>query len=252
MRSKGWILVSVVVCLLLFQGCISYLKDSRSYFFNEEKVFNRYYLTLLKFSSSADILGIIQQGEGELISQSESVVASWGKELDNSILWFNMVAFDEEDLMARRKYAFFINEKVKGFSVVPAKKLRFDTEMVLDAEVVEEPYANENQKRIAILRVVLDNFNTDIIEITADSQILKSSSMLVKQVLNTILVKLDQSPALAARLNGLKGMSFDHITLGDAKIRMLIEGDIVKVKIKVGKDWFNQQGFEKHPDVINM
>jgi hypothetical protein len=130
--------------------------------------------------------------------------------------------------------------------------MRFDVEAVLDAEVIEEPYANENEKRIKILRVVLEGFNKDILQISTDSQVLKSSSMMVKQVLNIILVQLDQSPALAARLSGLKGMSFDHTTLGPGRVRMVLAEDIVKVKIKVGKDWFGRQRFEKHPDVINM
>ena len=85
-----------------------------------------------------------------------------------------------------------------------------------------------------------------------DGQALRSSSMMVKQALNTILVQLDQSPALAARLSGPKGMSFDHMTLGPGRIRMVVIEDIVKVKIKVGKDWFGRQKFEEHLDVIAM
>ncbi len=33
---------------------------------------------------------------------------------------------------------------------------------------------------------------------------------------------------------------------------MVLTEEIVKVKIKVGKDWFGRQRFEKHPDVIDM
>ena len=244
MKSKAWLFAVAAGCVVFSQGC--------QYFVDESKIFNRYFCTVLKFSTSADILNIIQEGEKELVSQSESVVASWAQAQRGSVLWFNMVAFDEEELTAVRKYAFLANEKVKGYYIVPAKKMRFDAETVLDAEIIEEPYATENERRIKTLKVVLESFNKDILQISMDSQVLKSSSMMVKQVLNIILVQLDQSPALAARLSELKGMSFDHTTLGPGRVRMVYTEDIVKVKVKVGKDWFGRQRFEKHPDVINM
>ena len=244
MKSKAWLFAVAAGCMAVLQGC--------QYFVDESEIFNRYYFTVLKFSTSADILNVIQEGEKELVSQSESVVASWAQAQKGSVLWFNMVAFDEEELTAVRKYGFLVNEKVKGYYVVPARKMRFDVEAVLGAEIIEEPYANENEKRIKILRAVLESFNKDILQISMDSQVLRSSSMMVKQVLNIILVQLDQSPALAARLSGLKGMSFDHTTLGPGRVRMVLTEDIVKVKIKVGKDWFGRQRFEEHPDVINM
>ena len=250
--------VCLVFCCLASSGCpyvaedIQYVNQRvQSHFVDESEIFNRYYFTVLKSSTSADILNVIQEGE-ELVSQSESVVASWSQAQEGSVLWFNMVAFDEEELTAVRKYGFLANEKVKGFYVVPARKMRFDVEAVLDAEIIEEPYANENEKRIKILRDVLESFNKDILQISMDSQVLRSSSMMVKQVLNSILVQLGESPALAARLSELKGMSFDHTTLGAGRVRMVLIEDIVKVKIKVGKDWFGRQSFEEHPDVINM
>ncbi len=259
MRFKSRLIsVSLVFCCLALSGCPYIAEDIQhgkwrvqSHFVKESEIFNRYSSTVLKLSTSADILNIIQEGE-EFVSQSESVVASWAGVKKGSLLWFNMVAFDEEELTAVRKYGFLANEKVKGFYVVPARKLRFDAAAVLDAEIIEEPYANENEKRIKILKVVLESFSKDMLQISMDSQVLRSSSMMVKQVLNTILVQLDQSPALAARLSGLKGMSFDHMMLGPGRIRMVVIEDVVKVKIKVGKDWFGRQRFEEHPDVIAM
>ena len=52
-------------------------------------------------------------------------------------------------------------------------------------------------------------------------------------------------------------MKFDHMMLGESYMRMLIEGDIVKVKIKAGKVWFKDywikdRPFEEHPDVKHM
>jgi len=132
------------------------------------------------------------------------------------------------------------------------QRLRFDAELVLDLKILEEPYADRNALRIAILREILTRFSEDAGELTFDSRTLMSASMMVKQVLNIVLTKLEQSPALAIHLPKMGGLDFDHMNFGPGRIRMLIEDDIVKVKVKVGKDWFNQQLFERHPDVVNM
>lgn len=260
MKPKAFLIsVYLFFCFLALSGCPYVAEDGRyvrswfqSHFVDESKIFDRFYSTRLKYSTSADILNVIQDDENELVSQSESVVASWGEARECSVLWFNMVTFDEEELTAVRKYGFLVNEKAKGFHLVPEEKMRLDAEVVLSAEIIEEPYANENEKRIKILRTVLESFSKDMPQISMDSQVLKSSSMMVKQVLNTVLVQLDQSPALAVKLSRLKGMSFDHMTFGPGRIRMVLTKDIVKVKIKVGKGWLGLDKFEKHPDVINM
>ena len=43
-----------------------------------------------------------------------------------------------------------------------------------------------------------------------------------------------------------------HPTLGESYIRMLIEADVVKIKIKCGKAWFSKEPFEEQADVIYM
>ena len=218
----------------------------------DSRVFDRYYMTTLKFSTSADVLGRIQQDPAEFLSQSESVIASWGQKWSGSALWFNMVAFDEDQLTAVRKYAFLANEKAKSFYVLPAQSLRFDAQIVLDEKLLEEPYANENERRIAILRSTLSAFRQDIGQLTFDSQTLTSASMMVNRTLNTITVKLDQSPALAVTLPDLTGLDFLHPTLGKGRARMLINGDLVKLKVKVGTGWLKRQRFHTHPDVKSM
>jgi hypothetical protein len=232
------------MCTLLLTGCRSFNAD--------EQVFSRYYLTTLKLSRSADILPVIVEEQRELLSQSESVVASWGQNKKGSTLWFNMIAFDEESLAAARKYCFAVYEKARTFYLKPIQRLRFDAQIVLDEQTINHPYAGTNEKRIAVLKKILADFKQDAAQLTFDSQTLHSASMMVNQALNTIVYKLDASPALAAKLSGYPGLDFDHMTLGPGKVRMLIENDIAKIKIKIGKYWFNKQNFEHHPDVINM
>ena len=241
---------AMVLCMAL-SGCGA-MSDVNRFFIGDAHIFDRYELTKLKQSTSSDVLSIIQDSKTELLTQSESIVASWGEKKKGSVLWFNMVAFHEEDLTAARKYSFVANERAKGYFVKPMQRLRFDAELILNLEILEEPYADRNAMRIAILREVLARFSEDAGELTFDSRTLLSGSMMVKRVLNIVLTKLEQSPALAIHLPEMGGLDFDHMNFGPGRIRMLIEDDIVKVKAKVGKDWFNMQLFGTHPDVVNM
>ncbi len=241
--------------LLLLASAVGFLSGCSSRV-SEEPIFDRYYLTTLKFSLSSDILDIIREGETEILSQNESVVASWGEDAAQGAFWFNMVVFDEEELTAVRKYAFFVDERLPsawrpGIFVEPSK-LRFDGEYVFDAETLEEPYANDNVKKIAILRAALGKYADDAGQLATDSQVLNVSTMMVKRAINTVLTKLDASPGLAVRLDEVGGLAFDHMLLDKSRIRMLIEGDIVKIKVKCGNSWFMWKDFAEHPDVINM
>ncbi len=76
--------------------------------------------------------------------------------------------------------------------------------------------------------------------------------MLVSQVAQSIKTVLLSSPANAQLLDEPGGMEFDHISMGQSRVKMLIRDDVVKVKVKCGKGWFKREAFEDHPDVINM
>ncbi len=241
MKYKNLCLTVAIVCCIVLAGCQETIPD--------RDVFGRYYLTTLKFSTSADVLNVIADNEKELLSQSQSVIASYGQEEDAEELWFNMVAFDEAELAAVRKYAFLVDESTGPYVMARKRKLRFDARAVVDAKVMAEPFENENARSIAILRDVRDKFSNDIGQLTFDSADLNSAAMLIKHVFDTILVKLDSSPAAAARLAGEAGMEFDHMNLGKGHVRMVRQGDIVSVKIKIGQA---AKRFEKQPDVKNM
>jgi len=218
-----------------------------------EPVFDRYHSTTLKLSTSADVLAMVQEPETELLSQSESVVAAWGVEgKKERTHWFNMVAFDEEQMNAVRKYGFILEERHWGWNVSPAPALRLDAAMVMDAEGLDAAYVGNNEKQVEILKAAKEAFDRDALELTFDSRPLRNSTDMVKQALKSILLKLDRSPAYAVNLPLYEGMAFDHPTLGESRIRMLIEGDIVKIKIKAGKHWFSKEPFEEQDDVLYM
>jgi hypothetical protein len=235
--SKRFFLTVAMGCCIVFAGCDLFTSYER--YKGDRWLLDRYDRIILKQSSSAEVLSVIQQ-ENDFLSQSESVVAAWSDKRKGSMLWFSAAAFDEELLTAKRKYSFVADERIKGYWTIPAQKLRFDAEVVLDPKVLAEPYANENAKRIAILKQLLKDYNADLIQLTADSQTLTSGSMMARRAVNTVITKLDQNPAYAIKLDEPNGLDFDHIILGKARARLVITDDIAALTIKVGTTYFNR------------
>lgn len=241
MKSKNLCLVVALVCCGLFSGCEETMKD--------RDVLGRYNVTTLKVTTAADVLGSVGSKDEELVCHTASVVASWGQDEDAEMLWFNVVAFDEDHLTAMRKYALLIKE-TGGASLMGLKpQFRFDGQSAGNIQLLTEPYENENVRMIAILKDIHSSFKGDTKQVVLEDGDLTSGVWLAKHVFATILTKLDMSPALASRLSSEYGMAFDHMTLGPGRIRMLIRDDVVTVKIKVGE---NSAGFESHTDVKKM
>ncbi len=237
--SKGENFLSGFFCFLLvtfclFCGCsvVEYFQREEPPFY--EQIYAVYDSTSLNMSSAADVLGMINLPEYELLSQSKKVVASAGQKKKGYKSWFNMVAFDENDSTAKRKYLLIVDEKPKILFVSPRENLSFDCEMVVESEVLDKPYADERTRRIAVLKNVLENFRSDIAEVSQDNKMLNNSGMMVNQAMGTVLVKLESSPALASRLHEPAGLLFDHVSFGKGKIQMVITYDIVTVKIRQG------------------
>ena len=226
------LLVVICCCALCSCSVVEYFRPEKPPY--DEELSASYYQTKLKESSSADVLATIHRPEYELLSQSKSVVASLGQKKKGHEIWFNMVAFDENKLAAKRKYFFVVDEKPKSLWIAPRRSLLFDGEMVLEKEVLDKPYANENARRIAILKRVLENVRKDIDELAQDNKMLDICGMLINQTLETVLQRLDESPVLASKLSDANGVDFDHITLGKGSIVMGITDDIVTVETKIG------------------
>ena len=179
--------------------------------------------------------------EAELISHSDNVVVSLGQSKDGYKSWFNMVTFQENELNAVRKYFFFVDDKARSFELSPSRGLSFDCEMVIGEEMLSEPGTAENARRIAMLRNVLDNFHKDIAELRDDTEapdqenkMLDICRMLINQAFEVVLRELDSSPVLATRLSQAGGVEFDHINFDKGKIQMVVGGNIVRVKIRLG------------------
>ncbi|MBN1393270.1 MAG: hypothetical protein JW947_10775 [Sedimentisphaerales bacterium] len=192
-----------------------------------------YNKTEMKESTSADVLGAITK-EDELLSQSKSVVASQGIKKKGHKLWLTMVTFDENTSMAKRKCFFIVDEKAESVPFITRRRLDFDIETVLEGKVLEEPYANENARRIAILSKVLEDTRRDIDEVAPDNKMIVICGGLINQTLSTVLQKLKDSPVLATKLSGKSGLGFEHITIGKGKIVMNVTDDIAAVRVRSG------------------
>jgi len=214
----------------------------------DPNIYESYNKIKLKQSGALSVLPIIHRSDSDLLSQSRSVVASSGKSESGYKTWFNMVAFDENKLTAKRKYFFWVDEKVKRlpdgrkrFLMEPKQGLMFDSQIVLGKAALKKRYRSENTAQIAILRYMLESLRRDIAELSggssetgSDNKNLTVSGLLINQVFSAILYTLDNSPAQAATLGEESGVEFNHMSFGKGKIRMLAEDDIVTVKIRLG------------------
>lgn len=199
-----------------------------------KQIYTQYRQTTLKQSTSADVLSRFGTPKYALLSQSKSIAALGGTTKEGHKIWFNMVTFDENDLMAKRKYYFISNERPKQLFVEPWEGLDFGCQMVLSKEILGEPYADENARRIAILKKVDADTRKDTSEIGADNAMLSLGGMMAGQGMESLLTKLDASPALAVRLSEPNGLEFEHINFDKGKLRMVIDNDIVTVKMRLG------------------
>ena len=194
--------------------------------------------TKTKKSLTLDVLPKMGRSKDELLSQSESVVASLGQGKDGYKTWFTMVAFHEYELSVVRKYFFVVDERVHNRA---RRGLRFDSETLLDKEELDNIRLAKGARQVAVLKNVLDNLQKDAAGLMSDvnapgqnNRMLDISVMLVKQVCETALLDLDRSPALAAKLSDPNGVEFDHLNFGAGKIRVQAEGNTVVVKIRLG------------------
>ncbi len=230
-----------VLCLCALCGCS--IPDQADFASPGDRTLSTAYRkTELKETTSADVLALITEPDEEtqeepaqgLISQTKNIIALQGTNKKGYKLWFDMITFDENELTAKRKSFFVVDEKTESLLIWPRRRLAFKSEMVLDPKLLNEPYANDDARQIAILKQVAEDMRKDIAEVAVDNKRMGICGMLINQTLGTVLYRLERSPVLTSRMNDLdSGLQFDHLTLGKGKIMMCIYEDIVKVKIKI-------------------
>ena len=233
-------------------GCsaVSSSATSKNRIFEQEELSAPYDRIVLKKSLTLDALPKIRRSqsepgsplaENETVSHSDRIVASLGQSPDGYSTWFNMVTFHQYRLNVIRKYFFAVEDRAGNLRTRARRGLRFDCEMVLGREVLGESYKSENERQIAIMRYVLDLARRDIKELGDDVDVpgqynkqLDVCGMLINQMFETVLVKLDASPILAMRLSRDGGLEFDHINFNKGTVRMVVAEDTVAVKVRFG------------------
>jgi hypothetical protein len=242
LKISNYLLFWIIVASVLFYAGCGVLKEPLERVRPEPKPYTSqlpraYNKIWLNRSTSGDVLEVIKQNKQEFVSQSESVVASYGEKKETYQFWLTMVAFDEEEFTATRKYFLAVDEKPWHIAA-EGQKMRFDADMILDEETLSEAYTSENQKRIAILKKVLGNTRDDITQIRQDSRIPDAGGMMINQTLERILYILNQSPALAEKLDQPSGLEFDHPTMGKGRVGLKLEDEsVAKVRIRIGRLW---------------
>jgi hypothetical protein len=239
MSAKAIRLAVLVLCGLI-AGCavVGFFTPERAP--SNEHIYAIYRQMTLKQSSSADILTLFGSPEYGLISQSKSIIAQAGQKKKGYKSWFNMAAFDENSLIVNRKYVFIVDERPKQLFVEPWEGVDFDCQMVLPKEVLDEPYANENARRIAILKQVGADTRKDTTEVGADNEVVARCGMIVGQAIDALGVKLDASPAIAAGLSNPDGLEFEDISFDKGRLRLVVVDDVATVRMRLGsfaKKW---------------
>ncbi len=196
--------------------------------------------TIIKKSLTLDVLPRIGQSKNELLTQSDSVVASLGRSKEGYKTWFTMVAFHEYELGVIRKYFFVVDEKVEK-GMTKGLGFRFDGEMLLDGEELAKIRDTKEIQQITVLKMMRDKLSSDVSDLGGGTDASASTEgrlninvLLIKQVLETILRGLDRSPVLATRMSDPNGIGFDHINFGEGKVRVWAEGNVAAVKIRLG------------------
>lgn len=213
---------------------------------SNKEIRSRYLQTTLKQSTSADVLSAYGTPEYALLSQSKTIVALAGSEKKGKKMWFNIVSFDENELIAKRKYFLISDERPKQLFVEPWEGVDFGCQMVLPRKLLDEPYANENARRVAILKQVDADTRKDTSEIGADNAAITLCGMMVGQGMGGVLTKLKGSPAIASRFGDPNGVEFEDISFDKCRLFMVIDDDIVTVRMQLGS--FGKKGkisFEK-------
>lgn len=207
---------------------------------SNEQIYAVYQQMILKQSTSADVLMLLGRPEYGLLSRSKSIIARAGQKKKGYKSWLNMAAFDENSLIANRKYVFIADERPRQLFVEPWEGVDFDCQMVLPKEILDEPYANENARRIAILKRIGADTRKDTSEVGADNEVIARCGMIVGQAIDAVVVKLNASPAPAAKLSEPDGLEFEEMSFDKGRLRMIVEDDMVTVKMRLGsfaKKW---------------
>ena len=233
-------------------GCFYVGSDKLPY----SKLALPYERTQLKSTTSLELLNLAHdpafqfppsEAEPVLLTQSDTIIAYSGRSAKDRKTWLDMVVLDELRMTAGRKYFFCIDERTTTDPsrpghrwLLPRRGLLFDSEFTVDPEVLTTPYATEETQKIAIVKWLAERFRNDVTALVGrpkapaqGNEQIVVSGMMVNEVFQGILAKLIQSPGLATNLGMDQGIQFPHPSLGEGRLRLLVNNDTAVVTIRV-------------------
>ncbi len=248
-------LVTLAGSLLAFCGCSVLLyvsADPLPY----TRLAGPYRHTQLKTSTTLDALGAFDVPDyrldpnaagPQLVSQSGTTIAVSGRSADGLKTWVTLIAFDEHQMTARRKYFFCVDERAttaptaRGQRLIPPRKgLIFDAELVLSPEIQTTPYATEEARQLAIVHWLMERFAEDVGslvgtpgESTQANELISLSAMMMNQTFEGLRIELDKSPGLARSLTGPKGVAFGHISMNEGRLRLTTAAGVTTATLRV-------------------
>jgi hypothetical protein len=246
------LVIGALFFIVIASGCSDSGSDKLSY----AKLALPYERTQLKRSTSLEVLNVTHDpayqfppgaAEPVLLTQSETTIAYSGRSAQGLKTWLDMVVFDEFRMTASRKYFFCIDERAtvdpsrpEHRRPVPRTGLLFDSAFVVDPEVLTTPYATEEARKIALVKWLAARFQNDVTALIGRLQApaqgneqIAISGMMARQVFQGVLTKLAQSPGLAQNLGTDQGIPFPHPSLGEGRLRLLVENDTAVATIRV-------------------
>jgi len=234
-KIANWL---IIICFVFASGCIT--GDILEFATPEGapsdiEASDGYCQLELNQSNTADTLSVIHLPDHETLSQSKNVIASSGqKKRNNYKQWFKLASFDEDSLILNHKYYFLCDERPKVLFCEPWPGFCFDSQTTLSVALLDKPFANNNAKRIAVLRFVLSQFRKDIGTVRADNKNLNICSMMVNQAFEGLLVNLKESPSSAGKIDDSNGFELSHINMDTCKVQLTIDDNIATVKMRTG------------------
>jgi len=212
--------------------------------------------TQLQRTTSLEVLNLARdpayqfsprQAEPVLLTQSETIIAYSGRSAQRLRTWLDLIAFDQFRMTASRKYFFCMDERATTDPsrpghrwLLPRQGLLFDGECLVDPDVLTVPYATEEARKIAVVKWLAERFQNDVTALVGRSKAsgqgneqIALSGMMVNQVFQGILTELARSPGLAQNLATEQGIPFPDLSLGEGRLRLVVNNDTAVVMIRV-------------------
>ena len=201
---------------------------------NDRLIVRNYNSVILKEDTAAETMEKMVLPEHERTTEDRTALVSQGEKKKGKKAWFKLAGFDQQSRVVMRKYLVISDERPKFLANDPWECFRFECELILSPEAASEVYPDANVRNMAMLGYVLDKFDDDLIALKDENKQVRVFSLMVRQAVKTVLVKLEQSPSEAAEMADPEGLLFEHTSLDKGRIRLQTADDRVIVRIWMG------------------